>query len=309
MAKPKSPVVAHMEATGLSYHGAKADLARRNRSSGETAPPKPPRPQPDLRAYEFTHDSLDASHFLIGLYSDTHKGSAYEAEEELASFYDLCRQRGVQHLYNAGDVNAGVGVYRGQIYELRRDCIQVSEQATRAARDFITCGMPVSYVLGNHDLKALMTLGVDVGQHIDAIARAEGAPVTCLGHSTARVLIGKPPLQCVLDLLHPTGGTAYAISYRAQKVVESYGGGDKPHVVVIGHYHKAEELPQMRNVVAIQPGCFEWQTPFMKTKSIEAHVAGCIMEGWMKEVNGRPSLVRIRLEWAKFYAPARSAAG
>ena len=41
-------------------------------------------------------------------------------------------------------------------------------------------------------------------------------------------------------LMHPGGGTAYALSYRAQKIVQALPGGQKPDILAIGHYHKAE---------------------------------------------------------------------
>ena len=265
---------------------------------------------PDHERRSFDHDFY-GEHFKIGLLSCTHHGSRFAADAERLQFYELCRKEGVEHLYHCGDVVAGNNVYRGQLRDLYDDCITADAQVERAAQDFVAAGIPISFILGNHDDKWFKDLGFDVGRHIEIRAAALGAehPITCLGHGGARIVLGKKPQQCVLDLVHPGGGTAYALSYRLQKIVESYTGGDKPHIVVAGHFHKAEEIPHLRNTVAIQPGCFEWQTPFMRSRAIEAHLAGCIVEGWIGKVGRKYGLTRTRVEFAKFYSPERESAG
>ena len=265
---------------------------------------------PDLRPASVLHDFY-GDHFKIGLLSCTHHGSIYAADNERLQFYEVCRREGVEHLYHCGDITAGNNVYRGQLRDLRDGYITADSQARLAAEDVVAAGLPMSFILGDHDDKWLKDFGFNVGDHIEVLAKELGAKhaVECLGHGSARVLVGKKPYQCVLDLVHPGGGTAYALSYRCQKIVESYTGGDKPHIVAVGHFHKAEEIPHLRNTMAIQPGCFEWQTPFMRSRALEAHVAGCIVEGWMGKVGKRYGLTRTRVEFVKFYAPERESAG
>lgn len=84
------------------------------------------------------------------------------------------------------------------------------------------------------------------------------------------------PNETVLRLLHPSGGTAYAISYKSQKWATSLSGGNKPHIAGIGHYHKIEQL-FYRNIHIFQSGTFEEQTPFMSRKQLAAHVGGWIL--------------------------------
>jgi hypothetical protein len=80
-----------------------------------------------------------------------------------------------------------------------------------------------------------------------------------------------------LRVLHPGGGSAYALSYTSQKIVESYQGGEKPSVLLIGHYHKlGYEFP--REVHCIQTGCTEDQTLFMRKKRLQAMVGGGMCE-------------------------------
>lgn len=72
------------------------------------------------------------------------------------------------------------------------------------------------------------------------------------------------------------GGSAYAQSYRAQKIVESYQGGEKPHVLIIGHYHKLGCF-YPRGVVCLLAGCVQDQTRFMRSRAIEAHVGFSVL--------------------------------
>jgi hypothetical protein len=61
-----------------------------------------------------------------------------------------------------------------------------------------------------------------------------------------------------------------------QKYVETLQGGEKPAIVIAGHFHKlAHEVP--REVDTIQPGCTQDQTPFMRKRRIRAEVGGVLL--------------------------------
>jgi hypothetical protein len=60
-------------------------------------------------------------------------------------------------------------------------------------------------------------------------------------------------------------------------MIEAYFGGEKPNMLAVGHYHKAEYI-FYRNVHCIQTGCFQAQTPWMAGKGIAAMVGGWIIE-------------------------------
>ena len=76
-----------------------------------------------------------------------------------------------------------------------------------------------------------------------------------------------------MRVVHPGGGSAYAVSYTMQKLVESYEGSDDTAVVLAGHYHKMEIL-NYRNVWCIQGGTTQDQTPFMRKKKSTRMSAG-----------------------------------
>jgi hypothetical protein len=100
-----------------------------------------------------------------------------------------------------------------------------------------------------------------------------------LGYMEAHVrLVNKNSgMAAVLSVIHPGGGSAYAISYAPQKIVEALDGGEKPAVMLVGHYHKMEAA-NIRNVWVLQTGCTQDQTPFMRKKKLAAHVGGCMVE-------------------------------
>lgn len=80
-----------------------------------------------------------------------------------------------------------------------------------------------------------------------------------------------------MSVVHPGGGSAYATSYTVQKIIESLDGGEKPAVGLYGHYHKMMAM-NVRNVWAVQTGCCQDQTTFMRKKRLEAHVGGTLLD-------------------------------
>ena len=88
-----------------------------------------------------------------------------------------------------------------------------------------------------------------------------------------------------LRLIHPSGGTAYALSYHPQKLIEKMTYEEKPDLIAIGHYHKAEFIPNYCGISCIQSGCFQKQTPYMATKGLHAMVGGWIVEVYVQKYN------------------------
>lgn len=214
----------------------------------------------------------DGNTLRFGLIGDPHFGSLYEDLDALTAFYAEAKRQGVQLVLVAGDVLDGHGMYAGQEFEVHKHGF--SEQAEwfaqRAPR---ADGVQTKFVTGNHDGSFKKRAGARVGTTLQE-ARPDW---TCLGEDYAVVdlPIGKQTVRVRLE--HPGGGTAYAVSYRPQKITEALEGGSKPDLLAIGHYHKAELLPSYRNVCVIQVGTFQRQTPFMASKAIAAHVGGWIV--------------------------------
>jgi DNA polymerase II small subunit/DNA polymerase delta subunit B len=207
----------------------------------------------------------------FALTGDRHTGSLYHYGAGLAAFYEFAAAEGVECVYDCGDLLAGHGLYRGQEFELRD--LGFEAQLDRLAKD-APRGIPTRFITGNHDASFKNACGVPVGKMI-----AQTIPeYTFLGEEQARVQFDTPNGPFVLGLVHPGGGSAYALSYKPQKIIESLEGGTKPGLLGIGHFHKAEMMPSYRNVCGIQAGTFERQTPFMARGGLAAHVGGWIIE-------------------------------
>ena len=225
----------------------------------------------------------------FALTGDRHTGSLYQHSAALAAFYAFLGAEGIECVYDAGDILAGHNVYRGQEFELRD--LGFEAQLARLVKDAPT-DITTRFITGNHDASFKNACGVPVGKMIEqAVPEYE-----FLGEDQARVQFETPNGTFTLGLLHPGGGSSYALSYRPQKIIESLDGGSKPNMLAIGHHHKAEMMPSYRNVCGVQVGTFERQTPFMARQGLAAHVGG-----WVIEVHVGEGCNRIKGEFVAFY--------
>lgn len=223
------------------------------------------------RSYSIPSDGRDTLKFAV--LGDTHIGSMYHRADALRAFYERAKEWGADFALHAGDVLAGWHVYKGQEFELRDQGFDA--QVKRFASEYPKVGMRTYFITGNHDSSFKKLVGVSVG---DVLADARKDCVFIGEDEGKAVFTTKTHRDITVSLVHPDGGTAYALSYRPQRIVESISGGQKPNLLCIGHFHKAELIPSYRNMCAIQTGTFESQTPFMVRKGSAAHVGGWLVE-------------------------------
>jgi hypothetical protein len=148
------------------------------------------------------------------------------------------------------------------------------------ARGYPRLGIPTYAVTGDdHEGWYIKREGIDVGRYCESVTQDAGHDWRDLGFMESDVVLqnANSGATAILRVCHPGGGSSYAHSYRPQKIIENYEGGEKPAVLLLGHYHKLDG-GNVRNVWFGQTGCRQDQTPFMRKKSIEAHVGGIIIE-------------------------------
>lgn len=215
--------------------------------------------------------------FLFGACGDQHVGSLYHREDVCADLYSRYAAAGVQAVFNTGNW------IDGEAHFNRHDLVAhgLDTQARLLAEVYPRVPGIETYAVWGDDHEGWYRQkdGIKVGSYVEGVMRSCGrddwhdlgfmeAHVDLVNANTGKI--------AKLAVVHPGGGSAYAHSYRPQKIIESYEGGEKPNVALYGHYHKLD-CGLVRNVWYLQTGCCEDQTPFMRKKSIEAHVGGCMV--------------------------------
>jgi UDP-2,3-diacylglucosamine pyrophosphatase LpxH len=236
------------------------------------------------------HDAKSNEKTIIfGLMGDTQFGSKYAQITHLRKFYDLLSERGITTCYHTGDITDGLKMRPGHEYELYE--VSVDEMVADVVKNYPVLKNGKTYfITGNHDASLYKLCGYDIGA---AIAR-DRADMVYLGRDTAVIQLTD---NCSLELRHPWDGTAYAISYKVQKMVEAMDSKTKPSMLAIGHYHKAEYI-FYRSVHVLQTGAFQSQTPFTRGKGISVHMGGWIVT---VDVNDEGYITRIVPEFIPFY--------
>lgn len=204
----------------------------------------------------------------FAIIGDTQFGSKYAQITYLHDFYDLCKKEGITDIYHTGDITDGLKMRPGheyELYEISADEMRDDVVKNYPKRD----GIVTHFITGNHDASIYKHIGYDIGQ---AIAN-ERPDMDYLGRDCAVVYLTP---RCTLELRHPWDGTAYAISYKIQKMIEAMESDSKPNILAVGHYHKCEYI-FYRNVHALQTGCYQGQTPFTRGKGISVHIGGWIV--------------------------------
>lgn len=230
--------------------------------------------------------------YICALTSDWHIGSLYRNEDALVAFYKYAKSLGVKDFLCAGDVLDGHGIYKGHTFELREVGFDRQMNALIDITNRLPKNITTHFITGNHDAAFTKRVGMLVGPQIERECRN----MKFIGPDFGNITIDRPKSSIRIALLHPDGGTAYALSYKTQKIIESWEGGKKPHILGVGHFHKAEYMPRYRNVKGIQAGCFQEQTPFMMRKGLAAHVGG-----WIIEVTLGSLYNRIQTEFVEFF--------
>jgi predicted phosphodiesterase len=203
--------------------------------------------------------------------SDEHIGHKQFKEDLFMKAVHYAKKEAVDFIVNPGDHLEGMSHRPGHVYELNR--IGFNNQINYAAQLYNEFGgIPHYGIDGNHDQWYFkpQNMGVVVGKELEA--RVKG--FVNLGQDEGDITVGN---GLKIKLFHPNDGTAYATSYKIQKLVESFGGGEKPNILHSGHYHKAM-YAFVRNVHAFESGTLCGQSSFMRGKKIPAHMGFGIVD-------------------------------
>ena len=167
----------------------------------------------------------------IAVISDTHLGSKYCLREQLKDFIHYAYEQGVREIVHPGDVLDGC--YRHGLWEVSHSGL---DEQTRDLFETLPRlpGLHYHCITGNHDFTFTEQIGADIGDFVEAHFRAKGRnDIHFHGNRSAFLKLR----GAVVHLWHPKKGMGYARSYAVQKQIEKYSSGEKPAILLVGHWH------------------------------------------------------------------------
>lgn len=216
--------------------------------------------------------AADGHTVRLGVVSDTHLGSRYQALSELQAVYDEFHARGVRAVMHAGDVFAGVGMYRGQeTDELLPAVDTYSRQVDYAEEHYPAHEDITTYMIaGNHDLDGEFSRSLSSPVRALASRRRD---IVYLGDDRASLELTN---GATVMVAHGRGPAGYAHSYRGQRFIESLAQHERTDVLILGHFHRAGFFVH-DGVSCVLAACFQTQTPFLASNNIEPDVGGFVI--------------------------------
>jgi UDP-2,3-diacylglucosamine pyrophosphatase LpxH len=186
--------------------------------------------------------------------SDTHLGSKHTNPADIVAAFKHAEEEGCQMIAHVGDVFEGMSGREGHIYELSE--IGYAAQLELGRQVFSETKLPVNAISGNHDEWFIKSNGAYIVKELcDRLPH-----LNYLGQNYGTIYLNGARYELTHGL---DGGGSYAISYRVQKIIEAYEGGQKPQIIGTGHDHKAGYF-FLRNVHAFLGGCMQNQSDWMR---------------------------------------------
>lgn len=189
-------------------------------------------PQPRTDVQETSIAPTVGERQRVAVISDTHFGSRYCLRGAIKDFIKYAYERGCREVLHVGDMLDGD--YRHGKFEMTH--MGLSDQAHDMLKNLpVMPGLTYHAITGNHDFTFTEQSGVNVGKHIKDAFAAEGrSDFKSYGDRGAFIKIR----GALIHMWHPKQSPGYAVSYQLQRKVESYSPGDKPQILLAGHWHR-----------------------------------------------------------------------
>lgn len=223
------------------------------------------------------HDikNYDGGWRTFGALGDNHLGSYHERLDVLDALYDIYEKEGVSQVFNTGNWIEGemrLNHHDVKVFGLDDQINYMLDHYPQRP------GITTYFIAGDdHEGWYQRNNRMVIGAHLERMARERGrTDLIYLGYVEADIELKAKHGSTWMKVMHPGGGSAYAHSYAPQKLAESFQGGEKPAVMLIGHYHKIEYC-YPREIHTVQTGCTVDQSIFMRKCKIQAHVGGTMI--------------------------------
>ncbi len=231
------------------------------------------------------HD-FGGEELCIGAMSDLHLGSVYTDSRFIDEAFSVFEDEGVDFVTVGGDITEGVSHRQGHCYECSYIGVDAQiEHSVEVLGQWQSA--PVYAISGNHDAWSFKAVGVDPAKYI-----CEKLDWNYLGYDEGDIEVN----GCKIRLWHGQDASSYAHSYRIQKVVESFTGGDKPNVLLAGHVHKMGYWMD-RHVHCVSTGCIQKQSKWMRGKRLPAHTGFWVIRMTINE----KGIGTFNPKWFPFY--------
>jgi hypothetical protein len=232
---------------------------------------------------------ISGRHVKYGYFSDAHIGHKMFHPELWDKMVRLFKKEGVEFILDIGDHLEGMSGRPGHVYELSH--VGFDQQINYAIELYKQLPVNTYGIDGNHDQWYYKNCngGIIVGGELENRVGA----YTHLGQDEADLEIAP---GVMVKLFHANDGSAYALSYKLQKLIESFTGGEKPHIVHSGHYHKHLTM-YLRNVFGVECGTLMGQSRWMRGKKIPAHMGFGIMDVYFN----KKGIDRINHTWVPYF--------
>ena len=269
---------------------------------GELRDAKVKRPDLQLAPVEFGYMPLtitDSGDWVrFGLISDTHFCAHTERLDVCHNAYDTFQKEGIRNVLHAGNAIDG--------YKERLNGGAVYETTIDGQVDYLLDKYPARKNITTHFITAgqehetwMSGDGFNIGHYIELLARERGRnDLHYLGSVEADVEIKTGTKSTIIKVQHPGGGSSYARSYAGQKQVDSFQGGEKPNILIQGHFHVGNYMVERNVHVINMPGCQD-QTVFARKKRLRMEVGFALLEFKINPADG--SVTRCRVEFSMFW--------
>lgn len=289
-ALPASPkeaqaIVAKLQADGLNIHLQEGELS----VSRVIAPNEP--------LVVKSKDFFDGEWVKFGACGDNHLANKHARLDVLHALYDIYEREGVTKVFNTGNVVDGE--CRFNKYELLTRSGFEPQMEYFANEYPHRKGIETFFITGeDHEGWWSKREGINVGKRMEDEAKNKGrTDLKWIGHVERDIQFKAKNGFAWGRVTHPGGGSAYAVSYTEQKIVEALQGGEKPHFMLIGHYHKFNQ-GYPREVNTVQTGCTCDQTAFLRRQKIRVDVGGTIVKFHQADTG---EINRFQVEWFPFF--------
>ena len=244
------------------------------------------------KKYKTVDIEFSDKHVKFGVFADAHIGHECYRPDVLRTMIADGKRESIEFWLNVGDTIEGMSGREGHIYELTH--LGATQQLNYFTKEFKLFRNTVYSIEAQNSHSGWYNSKGNTGLNIGEEMQRRSKHYNFIGYDEQDIILDN---GLRIRLRHPGGGTAYAISYKMQKYVESISGGKKPNLLFQGHFHKSIYM-FYRNIHCFESGTLCEQTPFMRKIGTPAHIGYWIVD---VAVGNKGGVDSIKSRFVPFY--------